>query len=129
MFVAGLLLGILIMSATQGRRDRNLVEGGTRQERLRIRQHIKSRIEELRRLVGVPSPLAGEVARAELAELEHTLLWGAHDHREHGRSSDGHGPDDPDCPCRGHHPEAECALQGCGFCAAARTERARRSWA
>lgn len=41
------------------------------------------------------------------------------DHSEHGRSSDGDGPDDPDCPCRETEKEAECASRGCGFCRAA----------
>lgn len=39
--------------------------------------------------------------------------------QSHGKSSDGETPDDPDCPCRGGKGQAECAYQGCGFCAAA----------
>jgi hypothetical protein len=36
-------------------------------------------------------------------------------HRNHGRG-DEHGPEDPDCTCRGTDKQKECAVAGCGFC-------------
>jgi hypothetical protein len=49
------------------------------------------------------------------------LTWFSHItvaefHADHGRSSSGEEPDDPDCPCRATKSEQECAAQGCGFC-------------
>ena len=37
-------------------------------------------------------------------------------HLDHGKSSDGEGPDDCDCPCRGTKDQVGCAEEGCGFC-------------
>lgn len=43
----------------------------------------------------------------------------AEKHKDHGRGTEEHGPDDPDCPCRGTENQFECAVYGCGFCRAA----------
>lgn len=115
--VAGFFLGALF-AARDARRDlKVMLEIGVKQERLRARVFIKSRIDEIRRLIGCRSALVAEAKADELLALEAEFLHGVHDHRDHGRSSGGDGPDDPDCPCRESHSRAECALQGCGFCA------------
>jgi hypothetical protein len=40
-------------------------------------------------------------------------------HAEHGKSSSGEDPDDPDCICRDTKLQKSCASMGCGFCKAA----------
>ncbi len=40
------------------------------------------------------------------------------EHENHGRGDDIDGPDGEDCPCRLGQKELECAVTGCGFCAA-----------
>lgn len=52
------------------------------------------------------------LALAVKALLAHT----ENPHRDHGRGDPEHGPDDPDCTCRGTTKEIECAKAGCGFC-------------
>jgi hypothetical protein len=118
-FLGGLFVGAWFEAIVARKELRVMSDLGARRERIRVRVFIKSRVEELRRLKGVASPLVGECLRAELAALETDLLWAHHVHEEHGRPG-GVEPSDVDCPCLGKHPEEECATFGCSLCGAAR---------
>jgi hypothetical protein len=71
---------------------------------------------------GLPEPSSdvGAPSTPNAQSLPHV------DHSEHGRGNDDHGPDDPDCPCRGTLDEKQCADSGCGFCRAASASSLRR---
>lgn len=55
---------------------------------------------------------------------QHKVAWV--DHAGHG-ASDGDGPYDSDCGCRGTINQKMCASTGCGFCIAAEGQRPVRT--
>lgn len=74
---------------------------------------IRQRLPEF--LAGIAREVKENLSPDYMLEKEQEWLK----HLDHGKSSDGQEPDEPDCSCRGTEYQRECAWQGCGFCRAA----------